>query len=287
MSHFGVVGLQLILENKNNLETIEQEIRKVRSLFPWADMVVGSELNLLGSNTDNACELPGEVEKRLCQIAQENALWLMPGTLFEKSGSKVYNTALVINPDGEVVTRYRKMFPFQPYEKGVTEGDQWAVFDIPDVGRFGVSICYDMWFPETTRTLAWMGAEVIIHPTLTGTIDRNVELAIARSNAAINQCYFVDINGAGNLGTGQSVIIGPGGEVIHQAGRSREIIAVELDLNHVRHCRERGWQGLGQPLKSFRDNQVEFPPYQPSALSPALNDLGPLAMPDASSSQVG
>ena len=71
------------------------------------------------------------------------------------------------------------------------------VFDVPSVGRFGVSNCYDMWFPETTRTLAAMGAEVILHPSMTNTIDRDVELAIARTNAAINQCYFFDINVAG------------------------------------------------------------------------------------------
>jgi transcriptional regulator with PAS, ATPase and Fis domain len=54
-----------------------------------------------------------------------------------------------------------------------------------------------MWFPETTRTLAWMGAEVVIHPTMTNTIDRDLELAIARTNAAVNQCWFVDVNCAG------------------------------------------------------------------------------------------
>ena len=82
----------------------------------------------------------------------------------------------------------------------VARGNRHTVFDIPDVGRFGVSICYDMWFPETTRTLAWMGAEVILHPSLTNTIDRDVEISIARASAATNQCYFVDLNCSGRLG---------------------------------------------------------------------------------------
>jgi predicted amidohydrolase len=82
------------------------------------------------------------------------------------------------------------MYPFEPYEQGVTPGEEFCVFDIPEVGRFGVSICYDMWFPETTRTLAWMGAEVILHPTMTGTIDRDAELAIVRASAVTNQVYF-------------------------------------------------------------------------------------------------
>src|SRR3546814_4288082 len=96
------------------------------------------------------------------------------------------------------------MFPFAPYERGVAPGSEFVVFDVPGAGRFGVSICYDMWFPETTRSLASLGAEVILHPTLTNTIDRDAELAIARASAATNQCYFVDINVAGALGVGRS-----------------------------------------------------------------------------------
>lgn len=92
--------------------------------------------------------------------------------MFERAqGGRIYNTASVINPAGEVVTRYRKMFPSYPYEEGVTGGSDFCVFDVPDVGRFGVSICNDMWLPETSRTLAVMGAEVVLHPTLTSSID--------------------------------------------------------------------------------------------------------------------
>src|SRR3546814_358154 len=167
------------------------------------------------------------------------------------------------------------MFPFAPYERGVAPGSEFVVFDVPGAGRFGVSICYDMWFPETTRSLASLGAEVILHPTLTNTIDRDAELAIARASAATNQCYFVDINVAGALGVGRSVICGPGGEVIHQAGSGREVIAFEVDFAHVRRCRERGWQGLGQPLKSFRDSTVAFPAYGAAAApSDALCEFG-------------
>ena len=165
-------------------------------------------------------------------------------------------------------------------ESGVSAGTDFVVFDIPQVGRCGVSICYDMWFPETTRALAWMGAEVILHPGMTSTVDRDAELAIGRANAAINQCYFIDVNVAGDLGVGRSVIFGPGGEVICQAGAGREILAVELDLQAVRTARTHGWLGLTQPLKSFRDSVVDFPPYAPAARRSAyLESLGPLRMP--------
>ncbi len=78
-----------------------------------------------------------------------------------------------------------------------------------------------MWFPETSRTLAAMGAEVILHPTLTATIDRDVELAIVRATAAQNQCFVFDINGVGDGGNGRSIVVGPAGDVLYQAGRRR------------------------------------------------------------------
>ncbi len=280
MSHFAVAGIQLELSAQDNLHLARAELERVKLRFPWVDMVVLAELSLLGPNTANAQPMPGRVEEALRAMARDFDLWLIPGSLHENDGGRIYNTTPVINPRGEVVARYRKMFPFLPYEKGITPGNEFVVFDVPKVGRFGVSICYDMWFPETTRTLAWMGAEVIIHPTMTNTIDRDLELAIARTSAAVNQCYVVDINCAGRLGNGRSIVVGPDGSVIHQAGIGHEIIPVELDLGLVRRSRRRGLLGLGQVLKSFRDSKVKFPPYiQGHDQSASLRELGPIVVP--------
>ncbi|HLQ13417.1 MAG TPA: carbon-nitrogen hydrolase family protein [Steroidobacteraceae bacterium] len=280
MSRFGIAALQLDLPNADNLERLDAEIDTARRRFPWVDMVIIGELASFGPSTALAQPLPGAAEARLCAAAARNNLWLVPGTLFEKRGGRTYNTAPVIDPGGKVVARYSKMFPFLPYESGVTAGSEFVVFDVPQVGRFGVSICYDMWFPETTRSLAWMGAEVILHPSMTSTVDRDAELAIGRANATVNQCYFVDVNVAGNLGVGRSAIFGPGGELVCQAGAGREILAVELDLQAVRSARTQGWLGLTQPLKSFRDSVVEFAPYALAVRrSPYLDSLGPLNMP--------
>ena len=151
-----------------------------------------------------------------------------------------------------------------------------------EVGRFGVSICYDMWFPETTRTLAAMGAEVILHPTMTDTIDRDVELAIARASAVTNQVWFFDINGVGDGGVGRSIVCDPSGNVMHQAQVGAEIIPIAVDFAQVRRERERGLRSnLGQPLKSFRDREVEFDVYRRGSEAAAyLQTLGPLTKPD-------
>lgn len=280
-AHFGIVGLQLALSPGDNLQALAHEVASVSRRFPWVRMVVAGELCGFGANPGLAQCLPGDAEAFLCELARKHELWLIPGSLYEKCDGAVFNTTPVIDPDGRVVGRYRKMFPFAPYERGVAAGNEFLVFDVPGVGRFGVSICYDMWFPETTRSLCSLGAEVILHPTMTNTIDRDVEIAIARASAATNQCYFVDVNVAGDLGLGQSVICGPGGEVIHQAGSGREVMAFEVDFGYLRRCRDRGWHGLGQTLKSFRDNRAVYPAYGAAAtISESLSNLGPLELPN-------
>lgn len=277
---FGIAGLQPAFSSGDNIQRIIDEVASIAKRFPWVRMVVAAELCGFGARPDFAQCMPGDAEATLCAAAREHGLWLIPGSLYEKRDGKIYNTTPVIDPDGKVVGRYRKIFPFFPYERDITPGDEFLVFDVPDVGRFGISICYDMWFPETTRSLCSLGAEVILHPTMTNTIDRDVEICIARASAVTNQCYFVDINVAGNLGVGRSVVCGPGGEVVYQAGEGREVIAFEVDLGYLRRCRERGWQGLGQPLKSFRDNPVVYPAYGSArAPSEALSRLSALELP--------
>lgn len=277
MRRFGLAALQLELGPGDNRDVIAAEIATARRRFPWIDLVLLPELATYGASFERAEPMPGPTEEHYREIARKHSLWLVPGSLYERAGDLIYNTSPVIDPAGNVIARHRKIYPFLPYERGVACGSECTVFDIPDVGRFGISNCYDMWFPETTRTLVWKGAEVILHPSLTNTIDRELEVTIARASAATNQCYFIDLNGSGDLGYGRSSAFGPGGETLHLAGTGREFIALEIDLDLVTAMRERGWQGLGQPLKSFRDTEVRFPPYAPDAhRGGAFAKLGPL-----------
>jgi predicted amidohydrolase len=280
MKPFGIAGIQMNLSHGNNLDAIEQRINTVVSIYPWVEMIVLSELALFGPLHAYAQERPTESEHRLCQIAQRHGIWLITGSAFEKVDGKIYNTAAVINPGGEVVEHYSKLFPFRPYEQGIEAGDKFVVFDVPGAGRFGVCICYDMWFPEVPRTLTAMGAEVIIHPVLTGTNDRDIELNMARANGAIFQSYIIDINGLGVGGVGQSCIIGPDGRVVHQAGTGEEFLVAELDFDTLRRQRETGVRNLGQPLKSFRDSKTDIVVYHRRKWrNEYLNSLGPLATP--------
>ena len=280
MVPFAIAGIQMkISASENNLPTMKRRLSELMAGYPWVQMVVFSELAACGTSLAHAEPLPGPTEEAFCAMAVKHRIWLVPGSIYEQDGQHIYNTTSVIDPTGQVVGRYRKLFPFAPYETGVTGGDRFLVFDVPSVGRFGVSICYDMWFPETSRTLTVMGAEVILHPTWTATIDRDIEVSQVRVTAAVNQCYVFDVNGVGAGGYGRSSICDPEGTVLYEAGSSEEMLPLEIDLELVRRSRERGIRGLGQMLKSFRDRSVDFSIYRPEANLSYLDSLGPLTKP--------
>ena len=281
MVPFAIAGVQMhVAAVHDNISAMRQRVDLLMNRFPWVQMVLFSELAPFGPLTSFAQPLPSAAEESFREIAIQHGIWLLPGSLFERADGRIYNTAPVIDPTGEVVTRYRKIFPFRPYEQGVEQGTDFCTFDVPEVGRFGVSICYDIWFPETTRTLTALGAEVLLHPVLTGTIDRDIELTIARSTAAMFQCYVFDINGLGAGGIGRSCVVDPSGQVLYQAAGQEELIPIEIDLEVVRRQRETGIRGLGQPLKSFRDRAVEFGVYdRTSGFDGYLHTLGPLQVP--------
>ncbi len=286
MVPFAIAGIQMhVAALHSNVEAMLHHIDICMARFPWVQMVLFSELAPLGPLPQTAQALPSPAEALFQESAARHGIWLIPGSLFEiGDDGETYNMAPVINPQGEIVKRYRKMFPFRPYEAGVAAGQEFCVFDVPQVGRFGLSICYDIWFPETTRTLTSMGVEVLLHPVLTQTIDRDIELAIARATAAQFQCFVFDVNGLGAGGIGRSCVLDPAGAVLYQAAGQEEIIPLEIDLEQVRRQRETGIRGLGQVLKSFRDNKVPFDVYRDAPEADKfLGSLGPLELPQRGS----
>jgi deaminated glutathione amidase len=264
----------------NNVEAMRARLDVLMHLYPWTQMVLFSELAPHGPAHASAQPSGGADEQAFQQMARKHEIWLVPGSLFEKRDGAIYNTTPVFDPEGEVVARYSKMFPFCPYEQGTTPGDAFCVFDVPGVGRFGIAICYDLWFPEVARTLTAMGAEVILNPVLAHFMDRYADLAIAQATGAMFQTYVFHINGLGVGGNGQSVIVDPAGRILHRAEAHEAFMPIEIDLDVVRRQRERGLLGLGQPLKSFRDCKVDFIVYDRERFDRSyLDGLGPLEKP--------
>jgi predicted amidohydrolase len=282
MTPFAIAGIQMhVGALQPNVDGMRHRLDVLMARFPWTQMVLFSELAPYGPLHRFAQPFENEALAQFCDDARRHNIWLIPGSMFERTPEGViYNTSAVINPQGVVVARYRKMFPFRPYEVEVEAGTEFCVFDVPEVGRFGLSICYDIWFPETTRHLTSQGAEVLLHPVLTGTTDRDAEIAIARATAAQFQCYVFDVNGLGAGGIGKSCVVDPTSMVLHQSGGQEDMFPIEIDLDVVRRQRETGMKGLGQVLKSFRDRSADFPVYDRASGADAfLHTLGPLEIP--------
>ena len=277
MKPLSIAAIQLDLATKDNYKLLEKKSREAVTRFSWIEMLVFSELAVGGGGSKDTSFFLSEYLEKLQELAKELDVWLIPGSFYEKTNNEIYNTTPVINNKGELVTKCRKLYPFLPYEVGVEAGNDVCVFDFPGCGKVGIHICYDIWFPETSRALALKGAEVILHPSLTDTCDRDVERAMVKATAAQQQCYYIDVNAGGKQGVGLSLVAGPDGEILHDAQRGEEFMLVEVDFDRVRRCRERGLKGLGQPLKSYRDDPKED-------LSKAkdevyLNNLGSLEVP--------
>ena len=277
MKPLSIAAIQLNLARKDNYTLLETKAREAVYRFPWLEMLVFSELAVGGAGANNSTFFLSEYLDKLKDLAKELDVWLIPGSFYEKTEEGTFNTTPVIDNKGDLVTKCRKLYPFLPYETGVAAGNEVCVFEIPGSGKVGIHICYDIWFPETSRALALKGAEVILHPSLTDTCDRDVERAMVKATAAQQQCYYIDVNAGGEQGVGLSLIAGPDGEILHDALAGEEFMLVEVDFDRVRRCRKRGLKGLGQPIKSYRDD----PKQHLSEVSDTdyLNKLGDLEVP--------
>lgn len=247
-----------------------REVRTLAAVTPALDLLVFPEYYLTGMGSfgtpmppgylDQVAEIiPGSLTGRICDLARHTGKWIVPGSFVERDGDNLHNTAIAVSPEGEIVARYRKLFPWMPYETSVP-GDRHVTFDIPGIGRFGLAICYDGWVPEIIRTLAWMGADVILQPTYTRTSDRTQELVLARANAIANQVYVVNPNIGEAFGTGRSIVVDPEGRVLAEGGSGQEFLTLFLDLDLVATVREHGTAGLNALWKQLRIAPPPFPP---------------------------
>ena len=171
---------------------------------------------------EKAQTVPGNLTNIIGEYAKKYNSYII-FTMNEKDGDFIYNTAVIIGRDGKICGTYRKThLPLLEAEWGTSPGNEHKVFDL-DFGRVGVIICYDQYFPENSRTLALMGAEIIFIPTMGE--DEVVQRAIARTNGV----YVVV---SGYRGSAHSRIINPLGEIVNFVPDLKTGFAIEeVDLN--------------------------------------------------------
>ncbi|MBS3795934.1 MAG: carbon-nitrogen hydrolase family protein [Candidatus Thorarchaeota archaeon] len=282
---FGIAGLQLkrhSTDSKRNLEKFQEVSRGTTEEFPWLDLIFAGEYYLQEHQAgeswrEYATVFPNALTDEIGELARELEVWIVPGTLIEKGNEGVYNTVFVFNPDGEIFTRYRKAFPWRPSED-YDYGDSLVVFEIEDFGKIGLSICYDIWFPEVFRTLAWMGAEVVLHPTANPMPDRDTEITLAQAQAVFNQCYVLSLNTVEEIGGGYSAFVDPEGKKLRESGPEESVLTTVVDFDYVSWVREYGTFGNTPVWKSLRDSEFKgaFPVYEDFGDGEVFKNLGEL-----------
>ncbi|MEU6488314.1 carbon-nitrogen hydrolase family protein [Streptomyces sp. NPDC046887] len=262
--------------------------RRVRLRAPGA-LVVYPELHLgesapgVPAAPEDAAEpADGKRDTVFSQLAGDLGIWLVPGSVYERGGDgHVYNTAPVYSPEGERLAAYRKICPWRPYET-TRPGSRFQVVDLPGTGRIGISVCYDTWFPEISRHLAWMGAELIVNVVRTATSDRAQEEVLNRANAIANQVFVASVNSAAPSGVGRSLLADPQGTVRSQAPDDGDSTLTDVvDLDEVTNVRRYGTAGLNRVWEQFRpgDPALELPLYggriDPATWAPATRAVLP------------
>jgi len=210
---------------------------------------------------DLAEPIPGPSTARLSALAKQHGVVLV-SSLFEKRAAGLYhNTAVVFDADGSLAGKYRKMhIPDDPgfYEKFYfTPGDLGFTPIQTSVGKLGVLVCWDQWYPEAARMMALAGAELLLYPTAIGwdpsdaqaekNRQRDAWVLSHRGHAVANGLPVLSCNRVGHeaspLGAsgidfwGNSIVLGPQGEVIAEAGTDATLLLAEVDLQRSEHVR--------------------------------------------------
>ena len=264
-----------------NKEHLAENIRKAAEM--GAELVVLQELHnslyfCQTENTNNfdlAEPIPGPSTEFYGALAKELNIVIVT-SLFERRAAGLYhNTAVVMERDGSIAGKYRKMhIPDDPayYEKFYfTPGDLGFHPIDTSVGRLGVQVCWDQWYPEGARLMALQGAELLIYPTAIGYESSDTEeekqrqreawTTVQRGHAVANGLPVVAVNRTGHEDDpsgqtngiefwGSSFVVGPQGEFIYRAGVTEEVVKViDVDMKRCENVR-RWWPFL-------RDRRIE------------------------------
>jgi predicted amidohydrolase len=209
------------------------------------DLVVMPELSFTGywlgpEMRQYAQPLRGPLTAMVAEIATSRAAYVCFG-LAEQDGDKMYNTAVLVGPDGKLVGRHRKVHLHRAdVEAGFTPGDEIEVFDT-HLGRIGILVCYDAFYIEIIRVLDLKGAQLVLHPSVGLVIPPETMRStmhswetVLRANAKYGRAYVVWANKTGMDGDlpaiGHSRILDPRSDVVAMAGMDEEVVRAEIIL---------------------------------------------------------
>jgi predicted amidohydrolase len=229
-------------EKERNLEACLARVEEAAAA--GAELIVLPECAIPGYMFDSADEampfaeeIPGPSTDALADACRRLDLYAVCG-LLERDGDQLRNAAVFVGPDG-LIGSYRKThLPFLGVDRFTVPGDELPVYDTP-LGRIGVEICYDLRFPEVTRTLALKGADLVAHPTNFPMAAKIQTELITVARAAENRIYLLTANRVGKERWGEfcgwSQIVDPYGRRLAEAGETEEALLVaDVELERAR-----------------------------------------------------
>ena len=233
------------LENHDN-ETKRERIARVKNIIeqnPGMDLYLLPELWNVGffafENYASAAEtIDGETISFLSDTARKKNAYIFTGSIVEKCGEKLYNTAVLLDRKGEIVGKYSKAHLFGGEKDYMTAGDKYVVCGT-EFGKIGFSICYDLRFPEQYRKMIDMGAEIFLNCSAWPKSRAGHWEILNRARAIENQAMTISCCSRGvDNGTeyaGVSYAVAPDGQVLLEA--KSEFEAVEFDLAEIKKHR--------------------------------------------------
>ena len=243
-------------ENLAKVESLLQEALKNQPSLICLPEVFNHRGNRDQSIKESEAIDSGESTKLLAQFAKENQVWISNGSIFENAGDELpYNTSILINNKGEVIEKYRKnhLFKASFKDKEVDESSKSQACTENCVAEFihnekkygiGMSICYDLRFPELYRNYAKEKAQMILVPSSFArkTGEAHWE-SLLRARAIENQCYVIAANQWGSINNletyGNSMIVDPWGKILARASQDKdEVITACLDMDYLKKVRE-------------------------------------------------
>lgn len=257
-----------------------------------ADLIVNQELHdsLYFCQTeqvdlcDFAVTIPSKTTEFYSKLAKELNIIIVTSIFEKRSAGLYHNTAIVFEKDGNIAGKYRKMhIPDDPayYEKFYfTPGDLGFKPIETSIGKLGILVCWDQWYPEAARLMALNGAELLIYPTAIGwessdtneekTRQRDAWITVQRGHAVANGLPLIAVNRVGHeidpsnqtngiMFWGSSFVVGPQGEFLYQAPTDKEIeYIIKVDLDRSEKVR-RWWPFLrDRRIDAYNDITKRF-----------------------------
>ena len=256
----GIIQLPATGDKNKNLKTMEEYVSRAKK--EGADVVCLPEMwNYPYQNsyfTKFAEEDFGETYKKMSQVAKENGVYLIGGSIPIKFGDKIYNRSYVFDKSGNEIYRYSKinLFDIEDYKESdtISAGKSLGVFET-EYGIFGLAICFDLRFPELFQSFRDFGAEVIFVPStfMKKTGERHFHL-LNQARAVDTQCYIVSPaiardHDLSKNAYAHSLCVAPGGEIEIDLGEEKNLAIVKLENEKVKREREK------LPLEVSRQNR--------------------------------